>query len=123
MRVLYIDDEPDIRTVAIMCLQLNKDFQVQECSSGAQALQMARDWQPDVVLLDVMMPEMDGPMTRAALLDDPATAGIPIIFVTARTQPSEVERLLALKVTGVIAKPFDPMALAQQVCALMNWPN
>ena len=122
MRVLYVDDEPDIRTVAVMSLQLNKTFDVQECASGADALQMARDWRPDVVLLDVMMPEMDGPMTRAALRDDPATTDIPVVFVTARTQPSELERLLELDVTGVIAKPFDPMTLARQVCDLMGWP-
>jgi CheY-like chemotaxis protein len=123
MRILYVDDEPDIRTVAGMSLQLHPDFDVQECASGALALQIARDWQPDVVLLDVMMPEMDGPMTRAALRDDPATADIPVVFVTARTQPSELARLLALGVTGVIAKPFDPMSLAKQVTELMGWPG
>lgn len=123
MRVLYVDDEPDIRTVAVMCLQLNKNFEVQECASGADAVQVARIWHPDVVLLDVMMPEMDGPMTRLALRDDPATADIPVVFVTARTQPSEVERLLELGVTGVIAKPFDPMSLAEQVTTLMDWKD
>ena len=123
MRVLYVDDEPDIRTVAVMSLQLNKDFEVHECASGADALQMARDWQPHVVLLDVMMPEMDGPMTRAAMRGDAATSDIPVVFVTARTQPSELERLLELGVTGVIAKPFDPMTLAQQVTALMGWQS
>ncbi|MCZ4345401.1 response regulator [Devosia neptuniae] len=123
MRVLYVDDEPDIRVVAVMCLQLNDNFEVQECASGMDALQVARDWQPDLVLLDVMMPEMDGPMTRIALRDDPATAHIPVVFVTARTQPSEVERLLELDVTGVIAKPFDPMSLAEQVSTLMGWKN
>ncbi|MBS3848087.1 response regulator [Devosia sp. J2-20] len=123
MRVLYVDDEPDIRVVAVMCLQLNDNFEVQECASGMDALQVARDWQPDLVLLDVMMPEMDGPMTRIALRDDPATTHIPVVFVTARTQPSEVERLLELDVTGVIAKPFDPMSLAEQVSTLMGWKN
>ena len=123
MRVLYVDDEPDIRTVAVMSLQLNKDFEVHECASGADALQIARDWQPNVVLLDVMMPEMDGPMTRAAMRGDAATSDIPVVFVTARTQPSELERLLELGVTGVIAKPFDPMTLAQQVTALMGWQS
>lgn len=121
MRVLYVDDEPDIRTVAVMCLQLNTGFQVQECASGAEALQIAKNWMPDVVLLDVMMPEMDGPMTHAALREDPATAAIPVVFVTARTQPSEVQRLLELGVTGVIAKPFDPMSLASQVVMMMDW--
>jgi len=106
-----------------MCLQLNDNFEVQECASGMDALQVARDWQPDLVLLDVMMPEMDGPMTRIALRDDPATTHIPVVFVTARTQPSEVERLLELDVTGVIAKPFDPMSLAEQVSTLMGWKN
>ena len=120
MRVLYVDDEPDIRTVAVMCLQLNSSFQVQECASGPEALQIARRWMPDVVLLDVMMPDMDGPMTRAALRDDPATAAIPVVFVTARTQPSEVQRLLELDVNGIIAKPFDPVSLADQVIMMVN---
>ena len=66
------------------------------------------------------MPEMDGPMTRLALLDDPATADIPVIFVTARTQPSELARLMELGIVGVIAKPFDPMSLAEQVMSLMQ---
>lgn len=121
MRVLYVDDEPDIRTVAVMCLQLNAGFQVKQCASGAEALKLARNWLPDVVLLDVMMPEMDGPMTHAALREDPATAAIPVVFVTARTQPSEVQRLLEMGVTGVIAKPFDPMSLASQVVMMMDW--
>jgi len=123
MRILYVDDEPDIRTVAVMSLQLHPGFEVAECPSGALALQMAHDWQPDVVLLDVMMPEMDGAMTRAALRDDPATTAIPVVFVTARTQPAELERLRALGVTGIIAKPFDPMVLASQVTAIMGWPD
>lgn len=121
MRVLYVDDEPDIRTVAVMSLQLQADLEVQACPCGVLALQIARDWRPDVVLLDVMMPEMDGPMTRTALRDDPSTTDIPVIFVTARTQPSELARLLELGVTGVIAKPFDPMTLARQVSSLMGW--
>lgn len=122
MRILYVDDDADIRTVAVMSLQLQPSFDVRECSGGALAVPMARDWQPDVVLLDVMMPGMDGPMTRAALRDEPATAGIPVIFVTARIQSAELERLLGLGVTGIIAKPFDPMSLAQQVSTLMGWP-
>jgi two-component system, OmpR family, response regulator len=123
MRILYVDDEPDIRVVAVMCLQLNENFEVRECASGSDAIKEAREWQPDVVLLDVMMPEMDGPMTRAALREDPATTNIPVIFVTARTQPSEVELLLELDVTGVIAKPFDPMSLAEKVTTLMEWKS
>ena len=122
MRILYVDDDPDIRTVAVMSLQLQPAFDVRECPGGAMAVPVVRDWRPDVVLLDVMMPEMDGPMTRAALRNDPTTAGIPVIFVTARIQSAELERLLGLGVTGIIAKPFDPMSLAQQVSTLMGWP-
>lgn len=121
MRLLYVDDDTDIRTVAVMCLQLDHRFEVRDCASGIEALQVARDWQPDLVLLDVMMPEMDGPMTRAALRADPATAELAVAYVTARTQSSEVERLLSHKVTGIVAKPFDPMTLAQQVSSLMGW--
>ncbi len=118
-RILYVDDEPDIREIAVMSLQLNPDFDVRSASSGEEALSIAAEWHPDIIMLDVMMPDMDGPTTRQKLAADESTASIPVIFVTARTQQQEVERFMALDAAGVIAKPFDPMTLADQVTKLV----
>jgi CheY-like chemotaxis protein len=116
-RILYVDDEDDIREVASMSLELEADFEIRSCSSGPEALIVAREWLPHLVLLDVMMPGMDGPATLEQLLQMPETEAIPIVFITARTQTHEVERFLSLGAKGVIAKPFDPMSLAQDVKA------
>lgn len=119
-RILYIDDEADIREVAEMALELDPGFDVRTCASGREGLAAAREWQPDLILLDVMMPELDGPGVLEKLRHDPATAAIPVVFITARTQAHEVERLRALGARGVLAKPFDAMALAGQVRELMD---
>lgn len=114
LRVLYVDDEADIREVAAMSLELDARLDVRTCASGSEALQVAPDWKPDLILLDVMMPGIDGPKTLAGLKADARTADVPVVFITARTQSYEIERFLSLGAIGVIAKPFDPMALAGQ---------
>lgn len=114
-RVLYVDDEADIREVAQMSLELDPDFEVRPCASGPEAIVVAAAWRPDLILLDVMMPEMDGPTVFACLQKDPATAAIPVVFITARTQEAEVRGFQALGAVGVLAKPFDPMTLATRV--------
>lgn len=114
-RILYVDDEPDIREVASMSLELDPEFEVRTCSSGQEALETVPEWRPDLILLDVMMPGMDGPTTFARLKEQPETAGIPVLFITARTQAQEVQGFISLGARGVIAKPFDPMSLASQV--------
>jgi len=111
-RILYIDDEADIREVAQMALELAPDFEVRICASGAEGIRQAGAWLPDLILLDVMMPKMDGPAVLRQLQDHPATASIPVVFITARTQAGEVRALEDLGARGVIAKPFDPMTLA-----------
>jgi len=121
-RILYVDDEDDIREIAQMSLELDLEFEVRCSSSGAEALADAADWQPDLILLDVMMPDMDGPETLKRLADSPLTASIPVAFITARTQTHQVERYLAMGAVGVIAKPFDPMALAGEVKNLLPQP-
>src|SRR6202011_1036303 len=90
-------------------------FAVRSCASGGDALPATADWAPDLILLDVMMPDMDGPMTLARLQERPQTAAVPVVFMTARAQASELERFLSLGAAGVIAKPFDPMTLAALV--------
>lgn len=119
-RILYIDDEADIREVAEMALELDPAFDVRTCASGREGLAAAREWQPDLILLDVMMPELDGPGVLEKLRQDPATVAIPVVFITARTQAHEVERLRALGARGVLAKPFDAMTLSGQVRELMD---
>ncbi|MDQ0326523.1 CheY-like chemotaxis protein [Rhodopseudomonas julia] len=113
-RVLYVDDEPDIREVAALSLELDDTFTVRTCSSGTEALAEAPKFEPHLILLDVMMPGMDGPETLRQLKADPRTADVPIVFVTAKTQTTEIARFMAIGAAGVIRKPFDPMTLAEQ---------
>jgi CheY-like chemotaxis protein len=115
IRILHIDDEADIREVIEISLGLDPAFAVRSAESGAEGLAVAGEWNPDAILLDVMMPSMDGPATLARLREDPRTAGVPVIFMTARAQSREADRLRALGAIGVIAKPFDPMTLAASV--------
>ncbi len=114
-RILYVEDEPDIQAVAKLALEMVGGYQVMICSSGREALNNVNSFTPDLILLDVMMPGMDGPTTLQNLRSDPATAGVPVIFLTAKVQPSEVAEYQALGALNVIAKPFDPMTLAAQV--------
>jgi CheY-like chemotaxis protein len=115
IRLLHVDDEPDIREVVEISLALDPDFEVQSCTSGRDALVMAAEWKPDLVLLDVMMPEMDGLTTLAHLRDNPRTTDIPVLFMTARVQAHEIERFRAIGAQGVIAKPFEPLTLAASI--------
>jgi len=114
-RILLVDDEPDIREVADLSLGLDPEFKTRACASGADALAVAAQWSPSIILLDVMMPLMDGPTTLAKLRQDPRTAGIPILFLTARTQAEEIAQYISLGAQGVLSKPFDPMTLAASV--------
>jgi CheY-like chemotaxis protein len=115
IRILHVDDEPDIRELVDMSLALNPDFQVRACSSGPEAIKTAAEWSPYLILLDVMMPGMDGPTTLTTLRKNQHTSQIPVIFMTARAQAREVEQFISLGAQGVISKPFDPMTLASQV--------
>ena len=113
--MLYVDDDPDIREIAIMSLGLDPDMDVRGEGSGAEALLAARSWQPNAILLDVMMPSMDGPTTLRHLRECAETTAIPVIFITARAQSREVDEYLAMGALAVIVKPFDPMTLAKSV--------
>ena len=111
MNVLYIDDEPDLREIAVLSLQLDPGILAQACDGGVAGLAAIAERRPDVVLLDVMMPGLDGPGTLARIRQDHGP-DLPIVFVTARAQPDDVAALMALGASGVIEKPFDPMKLA-----------
>lgn len=117
-KILYVEDEPDIQTVALMALETIGGFTVRACSSGQEAIDAAPAFEPDLVILDVMMPGMDGPATMESLRKLPATANVAMIFMTAKVQSHEVERYRAMGAVDVIAKPFDPMSLADQVQAI-----
>ena len=115
IRILLVDDEPDIREVVDVSLGLDREFETRACASGADALVMAVQWSPSLILLDVMMPLMDGPATLANLRKDPRTAQIPVVFLTARTQTAEIAHFMSLGAQGVLSKPFNPMTLAASV--------
>jgi len=115
LRILYVDDEADIRTIVEFALEDEEDFQLELCESGQEALSKVGDFSPDLILLDVMMPAMDGPTTLQHLREIPELAETPVVFVTAKVQPHEVEQFKALGAADVIGKPFDPMSLATQI--------
>ena len=114
-RILYVEDEPDIRMVAQMALEAVGGFTVIACASGQEALDAAAGAGADLLLLDVMMPGMDGPSTLKGLRALPATADTPVIFMTAKVQAAEVAVYKGLGALEVIPKPFDPMALSTQI--------
>ena len=114
-RILYVEDEPDIRLIAQMALEAVGGFTVIVCASGPEALSAAPASRADLLLLDVMMPGMDGPSTLKALRELPATADTPVIFMTAKVQAAEVAAYKALGAIDVIPKPFDPMELSGQI--------
>ena len=123
IRILLVDDEPDIREVVDVSLGLDPEFKMRACASGADALVMAAEWSPSLILLDVMMPLMDGPATLAKLRKNPRTAHIPVLFLTARTQADEIEQYISLGAQGVLSKPFDPMTLAASVRSYLPPPT
>lgn len=114
-KVLMIDDESDIRLVGAMSLRAVGKWEVLTAASGEEGLALARREKPDVILLDVMMPGMDGPTVLGRLHADPQTASIPVVLLTAKALTQEVERFRALGVAGIITKPFDPMTLPREV--------
>ena len=119
--ILLVDDESDIREVASISLETVAGWQVSSASSGSEGIVKALDARPDAILLDVMMPEMDGPTTLGRLRGDPATRGIPVILLTAKVQAADRAQFDELGVAGVLSKPFDPMTLSHQVADVLGW--
>lgn len=119
LTILYVDDEPDLREVAAMALELEPGIAVRSCGSGPEALEILEGWTPDLVLLDMMMPGMDGPTTHVAIRKK-FGEDLPVAYITARTQEAEQARLRQQGAVGVIPKPFDPMTLAAQVLKLFD---
>ncbi|MEM6867698.1 MAG: response regulator [Cyanobacteria bacterium P01_C01_bin.121] len=120
-QILMIDDESDIQTVARIGLTIMSDWQVLTASSGKEGIAQAKSHKLDAILLDVMMPDMDGIATLKALKADSSTQSIPIIFLTAKSRALNRKELYALGAQGVIHKPFDPTTLASQIAGFLGW--
>ena len=120
-KVLIIDDEDDIREVAALSLESVAGWEVVTANSGSQGLARAAEHQPDAILLDVMMPGMDGPTTFRELRKNPSTSKIPVLLLTAKVQSSDQRRFADLGVEAVLFKPFDPMTLSTQIASVLGW--
>ncbi len=122
-RILVIDNEPYIQEVAQICLETVAGWTVDTASSGMDGLKIALQKRPDAILLDVMMPEIDGLTTFANLQDHPETRDIPVLLLTAKVQASDLRYYADLGITNTIAKPFDPIQLAQQISSALGWTD
>jgi CheY-like chemotaxis protein len=120
-RILIIDDEDDIREVAALSLESIAGWQIYTASSGAEGIQAAIAERPDAILMDVMMPAMDGPTTFKEMQKSPEIAHIPVILLTAKVQGVDQRRFAGLGVAAVLFKPFDPLSLAEEISAALGW--
>jgi len=120
-RILIVDDEPDIREVVQVSLETVSGWQVITAESGDEGIARAKQEKPDAILLDAMMPNMDGPVTFQKLQADPSTKQIPVIMFTAKVQQADRKRFAEMGVKEIITKPFDPMKLGSQIAAILGW--
>ncbi|XAS63546.1 response regulator [Pseudarthrobacter sp. So.54] len=121
--ILLIDDDPSIREVARTVLEMVGGYDVETAASGLEGLKKARTSPPDAIVLDVMMPGLDGPGTFALLQEHPETRDVPVILLTAKTQAADRSRFAALGVAGMLPKPFDPMTLCDQIAGILGWKS
>ena len=120
-RILIIDDEDDIREVAALSLEATAGWQIFTANSGATGIELAAAEQPDAILMDVMMPGVDGPTTFRIMQQNPIVAHIPVLLLTAKVQGVDQRRFAGLGVNGILFKPFDPLTLAQQISDILGW--
>lgn len=120
-RILIIDDEDDIREVAALSLESVAGWRVSTACSGAEGIETAHEQHPDAILMDVMMPSMDGPTTFREMKRRPEIADIPVVLLTAKVQGVDQRRFAGLGVAGVLFKPFDPLTLAEQMASALGW--
>jgi CheY-like chemotaxis protein len=120
-KILIVDDEDDIRAVAALCLETIAGWEVLTATSGSEGIRRALENKPDAILLDVMMPEMDGPTTFQHLQQDPHTRSIPVLLLTAKVQGADQRRFADMGVAAVLSKPFDPLTLSSQISAALGW--
>ena len=119
-KILYVEDDLDIQTVAQMALEAVGGFELKICSSGSEAVDAAPAFGPDLILLDVQMPGMDGPTTMKNLREHADFSETPVVFMTAKVMPADIESYKALGAVDVISKPFDPMTLSEQIREIWN---
>lgn len=118
-KILHVDDDADIREITRISLEVVGPFTLLQCSSGFEALEQGPQFLPDIILMDVMMPELGGVDTCARMKDIPNLANVPVIFMTAKAQTREMQSLMDTGAIGVITKPFDPMSLPTQITDLV----
>jgi CheY-like chemotaxis protein len=121
--VLIIDDEDDIREVAALSLEATAGWNILTASSGSQGIEIAAAKQPDAILMDVMMPGVDGPTTFGLMQQNPTIAHIPVVLLTAKVQGVDQRRFAGLGFAGILFKPFDPLTLAQQISEVLGWKD
>lgn len=121
LKILYAEDEPDVQTIVEISVWSTSDYQIKTCKNGKELLECVEEYNPDLILLDVMMPEMDGPTTYKNLQLNEKTKNIPVIFITAKAQSHEVQLFKETGVIGVITKPFDPVSLCSDIQKI--WAN
>jgi len=119
-KILYAEDEADIREIATLSIEAIGGFELVSCESGDKVLALATRFQPQLILLDVMMPNMDGPATLIALRQDEGLKNIPVIFLTAKIMTDEINHFKEMGAIDVIAKPFDPMTLPEQIQSIWD---
>lgn len=114
-KILYAEDEDDIREIAVLAIESLGGLQCATCNSGVDVIALAHSFKPQLILLDVMMPVMDGPTTLQALKQEPELKDIPVVFLTAKIMTEELVRFKSIGAIDIISKPFDPMTLAEQI--------
>jgi CheY-like chemotaxis protein len=120
MKILVVDDDPASLIVAVTALEQIGGYEVFQAKGGAEAVECAKQKRPDAILMDLVMPDLNGPDVLELLRAHPHTKRIPVIFHTARTEPSDIRSMLALGAKGVIGKPFDPLRLPGEVARILN---
>ena len=120
-RILIIDDEDDIREVAALSLEATAGWHILTANSGVRGIELAVTEQPDAILMDVMMPDVDGPTTFRSMQQNPAIAHIPVLLLTAKVQGVDQRRFAGLGLAAVLFKPFDPLTLAEQISEVLGW--
>jgi CheY-like chemotaxis protein len=120
-KILIVDDEEDVRAIATLGLEMSTGWNIFAAQSGEEALSQAATHQPDVILLDMMMPDMDGRTTLQRLKTNPNTDNIPVILVTAKVQQSDRKSFADLQVAAIFSKPFRPLQLAEQISKVLGW--
>lgn len=119
-KILYAEDEDDIREIAVLAIESIGGFEVANCNSGEHVVELAKSFKPQLILLDVMMPVMDGPATLKVLKQNEDLKHIPVIFLTAKIMDKEIQSFKDMGAIDIISKPFDPMTLAEQIQVIWN---